>query len=696
MSDSTFLPIGTLLSRQYKILQHIGAGGFGKTYLVEDQLGEKKVVKEFFISSMCTRDVTTQFVTVSVAENKQSFQEQLGKFKEEARRLYLLSHPNIVKVSALFDENYTAYYVMTYIEGESLAQKCRKGKLPESQIMRYLDQLLSALDYIHSRGLTHLDIKPGNIMIDHNDNVVLIDFGASKLFNAQSVNKTMMTSMRPPFTPGYAPIEQENGNVKDMGPHCDIYALGATLYYLYTGEKAPSSFEIFQNGLPPIPQASPSMQKVIKGAMEFDVKQRIKNVAEFRAKLREEVQVAKSFIDSEEVNKESSQTTKIDTSKTSIVQTYSSIEQNTEAIKQPSASYEKIEITNISTPHKETPKTQGTKEKRPSEPSDTTKRSSMSVGSKFVILLSVISLVVGLVILSKDTAGIEESNIDGISIETSSEVLAKDAVGAEESKTDEETPSEKLPKDNFVEKVNGVSFEMVYVEGGTFKMGSNDSEAEYDESPVHNVTLSDYCIGETEVTQELWEAVMGTTVAQQRDKADHGWPLCGVGSNYPMYYISWDDCQEFIDKLNQLTGKNFRLPTEAEWEYAARGGNKSRGYKFSGSNTIDDVAWYRDNACDVGDSSPDYGTHPVGTKSPNELGLHDVSGNVLEWCSDWSGDYSSSSQTNPTGPTSGSYLVYRGGSWNGPARYCRVSARSYCTPDHRYYHIGFRLVMPIG
>ena len=209
MNDSTFLPIGTLLSRQYKILQHIGAGGFGKTYLVEDQLGEKKVVKEFFISSMCTRDVTTQSVTVSVAENKQSFQEQLEKFKEEAHRIYSLSHPNIVKVSALFDENDTAYYVMNYVEGESLAQKSRKGKLLESQIMRYLDQLLSALDYIHSRGITHLDIKPGNIMIDHNDNVVLIDFGASKLFNAQSVNKTMMTSMRPPFTPGYAPSSKK-------------------------------------------------------------------------------------------------------------------------------------------------------------------------------------------------------------------------------------------------------------------------------------------------------------------------------------------------------------------------------------------------------------------------------------------------------------------------------------------------------
>ena len=190
------------------------------------------------------------------------------------------------------------------------------------------------------------------------------------------------------------------------------------------------------------------------------------------------------------------------------------------------------------------------------------------------------------------------------------------------------------------------------------------------------------------MTQELWEAVMGTTVAQQRDKVDCGWPLCGVGSNYPMYYISWDDCQEFVKRLNELTGKNFRLPTEAEWEYAARGGNKSRGYKYSGSDNIGDVAWYWDNSS----KEP----HPVGTKSPNKLGLYDMSGNVWEWCSDWYSDYSSSSQTNPTGPTLGSYRVSRGGSWNYNASYCRVSIRAGSTPDNRRNYLGFRLVMPIG
>ena len=244
---------------------------------------------------------------------------------------------------------------------------------------------------------------------------------------------------------------------------------------------------------------------------------------------------------------------------------------------------------------------------------------------------------------------------------------------------------------SFIETINGVSFKMIKVEGGTFKMGAQstdpngenyDSEADDDEQPVHSVTLSDYYIGETEVTQELWEAVMGRNPSEFK------------GSKKPVERVSWDDCQEFIKKLNQLTGKEFCLPTEAEWEYAARGGNKSRGYKYAGSNTIGEVAWYDANACDgVGKNSPDYGTHPVGTKSPNELGLYDMSGNVWEWCSDCYGEYSSSNQTNPTGPTSGFTCVHRGGSWDGSAARCRVSNRSYTDSDIGVNFNGFRLAL---
>ena len=223
--------------------------------------------------------------------------------------------------------------------------------------------------------------------------------------------------------------------------------------------------------------------------------------------------------------------------------------------------------------------------------------------------------------------------------------------------------------------VNGVSFTMIAVEGGTFQMGATSeqgSDAGSDESPVHSVTLSSYYIGETEVTQELWEAVMGSNPSYFS-----GYP------QRPVESVSWNDCQEFITKLNNLTGKNFRLPTEAEWEYAARGGNKSNGYKYSGSNTIDDVAWYTDNSSSK--------THDVKTKQVNELGIYDMSGNVWEWCQDWYGSYSSGSQTNPTGPASGSGRVRRGGSWGNYAEFCRVSNRSDYYPDYSTYDLGLRL-----
>ncbi len=219
----------------------------------------------------------------------------------------------------------------------------------------------------------------------------------------------------------------------------------------------------------------------------------------------------------------------------------------------------------------------------------------------------------------------------------------------------------------------GGCYNMVAVEGGTFQMGSTNVNSS--EQPIHSVTLDDYYIGETEVTQALWKAVMGNN------------PSYSYGDNLPVESVSWDDCQLFIRRLNSLTGKTFRLPTEAEWEFAARGGNNNKGYAYSGSNMVGEVAWYCDNSGDK--------IHAVKTKSPNELGIYDMSGNVYEWCQDWYGSYSSSAQTNPTGPTSGSYRVYRGGSWDYYASSCRVASRNNDSPSGRYSNLGFRLVLEV-
>ena len=266
------------------------------------------------------------------------------------------------------------------------------------------------------------------------------------------------------------------------------------------------------------------------------------------------------------------------------------------------------------------------------------------------------------------------------------------------------------PSGNRTFIVNGVSFEMVAVKGGTFIMGCT-SEQGYncndDEKPAHSVTLSDYYIGKYEMTVGLFRVFVNET-NYKTDADKEGWSYVWNGSswykkkgvnwrcdangnvrnssedNHPVIHVSWNDAQAFCKWLSRKTGQTFRLPTEAEWEYAARGGNKSKDYKYSGSNNIDDVAWYTSNS--------EGKTHDVGTKLPNELGIYDMSGNVWEWCQDRYGNYSSSNQMNPKGSSKGSDRIGRGGAWwGGDADFCRVSLRLHNSPDIMCNSLGFRL-----
>jgi formylglycine-generating enzyme required for sulfatase activity len=229
---------------------------------------------------------------------------------------------------------------------------------------------------------------------------------------------------------------------------------------------------------------------------------------------------------------------------------------------------------------------------------------------------------------------------------------------------------------------------MIYVEGGTFQMGSTNGGSS--EQPIHTVTVSSFLIGKYEVTQKEWQEVMGYN------------PSYSEGDNRPVESITWYDAVEFCNKLSEKEGltpaytingfdvscnwsaNGYRLPTEAEWEYAAKGGKKSKNYKYSGSDNIDDVAWY--------DANSDGRSHDVGTKAPNELGIYDMSGNVWEWCWDWYGSYSSSPSSNPRGPNSGSSRVDRGGSWSYYDGSCRVAYRNYRSPGDSLDVFGFRIV----
>ncbi|MDR2591696.1 MAG: formylglycine-generating enzyme family protein [Chitinispirillales bacterium] len=225
-------------------------------------------------------------------------------------------------------------------------------------------------------------------------------------------------------------------------------------------------------------------------------------------------------------------------------------------------------------------------------------------------------------------------------------------------------------------KRGNVEIEMVFVQGGTFMMGCsgrNAGNCEKDEKPAHKVTLGDFQIGKYEVTQKQWSQVMGSN------------PSHFKGDNLPVGKVSWYDVQEFIEKLNALTGKKYRLPTEAEWEFAARGGVKSTGFAFAGGNNAGDVAWYKSNSGGK--------CHAVGSRGSNELGIYDMSGNVWEWVNDWSANYNSADSKDPSGPATGNNRVLRGGSWPYDASYCRVSYRNGSAPGNRGADVGFRLAI---
>ncbi|MBQ7852586.1 MAG: serine/threonine protein kinase [Muribaculaceae bacterium] len=274
---------------RYRIIRYISSGGFGNTYEAEDRkfMGRRVALKELFISEWCSRGEDTLTVSVSVDSNRASFAKQKDKFIKEAIKLNGFVKDEIVRVIDVFEANGTAYYAMDYIDGESLSMRLKAlkgGAMMESEVRKYLDQILDALEYVHSEGVLHLDLKPGNIMIDNKGKVILIDFGASKQIEAVD-GKSLSSSSNIAYTRGFAPTEQIDGSLDKMGTHTDMYSLGATLYNLLTGTVPPSPSDIDADGLPAIPGISATLHQAIKQCLIPNRNKRIKTVAEFRSVL---------------------------------------------------------------------------------------------------------------------------------------------------------------------------------------------------------------------------------------------------------------------------------------------------------------------------------------------------------------------------------------------------------------------------
>ena len=667
---------GTLLQGgKYKIEATLGQGSFGITYLgtarftIHGGLGAMEVVtkvaiKEFFMREMNVRDRDGKTVEGS---SSSVFTNYRHRFRREAENLAKLHHPNIIRVYDVFDENGTTYYSMEYVEGLTLdAYIQQHHPLPEADAVAILGRVCSALSFMHSQRMLHLDLKPKNIMYSTKGEVFLIDFGLSKQFGVNGEPESSTTIGA--GTPGYAPIEQVK-QIKDgtFPATLDIYALGATMYKTLTGQRPPEATDILNDGFPDGPlvlcHRSPSLIKVIARCMSPMRKDRYQTVADLlRAYPPLAVEDEKTEI------KEDTEATILD---------------DVQPVKHPTGDAPvtppivEPEIIVQPSPKKEMAIEPPKDIKRPDASMKFTRTESLS----FLAGLLLVLLVFGAIAINCTNNHSSDDTLQH-------DLLAYDTVAADT------VVDISRPTGQYLDfTVNGVTFTMVRVEGGTFMMGATAEQtgAYSDEKPAHRVTLSDYYIGETEVTQALWEAVMGETPTSHGPQWKRKY---GLGDNYPAYYnISYNDVLSFISKLNSLTGRTFRMPTEAEWEYAARGGNKSKGYRYSGGNTLDNVGWYWDNS----DGTP----HPVAQKAANELGLYDMSGNVDEWCSDWYGTYSSSPQTNPKGPSTGISRVLRGGSWRSIAAACRVadrynysrSLRNDCSRSLRDTFYGVRLAL---
>ena len=712
---------------KYRIVKVLGQGGFGITYLaIQSGLERKVAIKEFFMKDLCNRDESTSHVSVGSAGSVDMVERFKAKFLKEARNIAHLNHPYIVRIHDIFEENGTAYYVMEYAGNGSLADKVKQqGQLSESVAKRYILQVADALAYIHRQKMIHLDVKPANIMLSEADDAVHIYFGMSKQYDAATGNQTSTSPVG--ISEGYAPMEQyKQGGVGEFSPETDIYSLGATFFKLLTGITPPSASDVNEDGVPVAELRAKGVSKscidTICKAMEVRKKDRIKSIDSFVRLLgNTSVPIPPVLNPVSESNDEEATIVNVQL----VPSQEQPIEPPAQQKSSPNTNYVILAITVVviaiivavlwglgGYTGGETPV--------PIDDSlacdivweDSVCADSVCVDSipaEFAEQVKPISTLFYVTTSPADvTVYVDGKRIGTTPIEDMEVSIGKHKVklskqGYEDmvitrtfgekpvvlnetlmEKTQQQTSQMSQPSHSSTIggrrtfTVDGVSFDMMPVSGGTFRMGatkSMDSDADDDESPLHDVTLSDYYIGKTEVTQALWRTVMGTYPSEFR------------GDNLPVERVSWNDCQEFIRKLNAKTGKDFRLPTEAEWEYAARGGNRSRGYKYSGSDNIDAIAWY--------DGSSNSKTHPVATKQANELGIYDMSGNVWEWCSDWYGPYGSNAQTNPKGAASGISRVNRGGSWDRNPRLCRPAIRNGYSPGYRFDDVGFRLALPV-
>ena len=571
-STQTYIELqpGTILcGGKYVIQNKIGEGGFGITYkALQNGLNRTVCIKEYFPAGRCGRATHARTVYVQ-GMNDNLFEKYRQAFVKEAKMLATLRHQNVVEVIDVFDENNTSYMVMSFIDGESLQSIVEsRGRISYPEAVNYIAQITNAVGYIHNNHILHRDIKPDNIMITADYKAILIDFGSAREFEQ---DKTQVhTSM---LTHGYAPTEQYTANSR-KGSYTDIYAIGATMYFMLTGQvPLEAAARLTETMVAPkeiVPDLPDEVNRTILKAMQLKAENRHQTIQEFMDDLRN---VKPSVLVDETVGGGNK-------------------------------SYKRYWVL-------------------------------------LVIVCCIVAILTGTITILLDRP--TDSNTDEAQYETF------DFTGMD-------------------------CYPMIKVCGGAFVMGSDTSEE--DDCTPHKVVVRDFYIGQFEVTQSFWEKIMGEDPT--------AYQLYKHRDSLPVANVSFEEIQLFIDRLNAKTGRSFSLPTEAQWEYAARGGSKSNATHFAGSK-YPSAIWYNKK-----------GPFRVRfNSSVNELGLYHMSGNVAEWCMDYyDADFYESSINNidPINDVGGRYRVIRGGSFkDNDARNVTVYYRDADNKARPY--VGFRLVM---
>ena len=557
INNQSMLKVGTILHGTYRIDSYLSSGGFGNTYVATNiEFDERMAIKEFFMKGVTQREGDQTTVSVSNSENTNSFLEQREKFKKEARRIRQLNNSHIVRVHDLFEENGTAYYVMDYVDGENLSERLKRTGKPmtEDEVNQILPQILDALKSIHDAGIWHLDLKPANIMVDKAGNVKLIDFGASKQLNAQKGGATTSTAIS--YTNGYAPREQMEQNYDKFGPWTDIYALGATLYNLLTNKRPPLPTDIDDDMSEDKHVALPFPEGV--GGLKYLVLQMMKTNRLQRPRNVDAIEVA-------DKQKQSS-----------IPGSHNVKNMNwAEALR---STDEENEKTIIAEPTNEKEKKTKTKDRsntvsnavpNVSQEDQDNKNTNNSIRIWKAIGIIILFILACSILLPKgcndSPQESDEQNVNNVELimgdsmnnktKEESQLEAKE-VAETSAQTQQQVAEKAKQMDEAKVLIEELSRDFLSMKGGA----------------VSGKEVEPFYISSKPVNQKLWQVIMGFN------------PSSTKGESLPVDRISWKECQKFINRINEISGLTFRMPTNDEWTYASTRGIEGTIWEWTTSS----------------------------------------------------------------------------------------------------------------